>query len=102
MEQVETSKGNGKARSLGRQGKDKQEAVLKSTVLKERMSQLVKLKTAADEASQNLNDAIKAAAEKSGFLASVVRKVVVAKAGEDFEGKHREVEQLQLAFDAVE
>jgi len=101
MEQVETSKGNGK-QPRGRQGADKQEAVLKSTVLKERMSQLVKLKTAADEASQNLNDAIKAAAEKSGFLASVVRKVVVAKAGEDFDGKKREVEQLEIAFEAVE
>lgn len=103
MEQIETGKGNGKGRTevQGRKAKDRQEAVIEPKVLKQRMGELVKLKKAADSASEDLNDAIKACAEKSGLLASVVRKAVVASAGEDFEAKHREVEQLQLAFDAV-
>jgi hypothetical protein len=101
MEQVQVG-GNGADKSAkGRKGKDRQEAVIEPQVLKQRMPQLVKLKKSSDSASEDLNDAIKACAEKSGLLASVVRKAVVASAGEDFEAKHREVEQLQLAFDAV-
>lgn len=95
-----TEESTGK-KARGRKTKDKQEAVIKPDVLRERMGELVKLKKAADSAAVELNDAIKAAAEKSGLLATVVRKAVVASAGEDFEAKHREVEQLQLAFEAV-
>lgn len=98
MESTQT--GNGKA-PRGRKGKDKQSAVIEASVLKERLPQLVKLKNAADEASEDLNDAITAAAEKSGLLATVVRKIVSASAGEDFESKRREAEQLSLAFDEV-
>lgn len=90
-----------KGAARGRKGPDKQEAVIEPKVLKQRMPELVKLKKAADLAGVVLSDAIKVAAEKSGFLASVVRKAVVASAGEDFEAKNREVEQLQLAFEAV-
>lgn len=86
----------------GRKNRDKQEAVIEVAKLREKLPQLVKLKKASDEASSDLNDAIKAAAEKSGLLASVVRKVVVASAGENFEEKKREAEQLSLAFEEVE
>lgn len=86
----------------GRKGKDKQEAVIEIGKLRQKLPELVKLKKTADEASANLNDAIKSAAEKSGLLASVVRKVVVASAGENFEEKKREAEQLSLAFEEVE
>ena len=85
----------------GRKGKDKQEAVIETAELKKRMPQLVKLKKAADDAGEDLNDAIKKAAEESGLLATVVRKAVVASAGENFEAKHREVTQLSLAFGAL-
>ena len=102
MEQVQVGGNGADNGAKGRKGKDRQEAVIEPKVLKQRMGELVKLKKASDSASENLNDAIKAAAEKSGFLASIVRKVVVAKAGEDFDGKKREAEQLELAFEAVE
>lgn len=95
--QSETGKG-----ARGRKGKDKQEAVIEAAVLKKKLPELVKLKKAADEASADLNDAIKKAAEQSGLLATVVRKVVVASAGENFEEKKREAEQLSLAFEEVE
>jgi len=102
MEQIGTTVGKGNGKGVdGRKGKDKQSAVPQPQILKARMPELVKLKKASDTASVHLNDAVKAAAEKSGLLASVVRKAVVASAGEDFEAKHREVEQLQLAFDAI-
>jgi len=93
--------GNGKSKARGRKGKDKQESVIEVAELKKRMAQLVKLKKANDETAQDLNDAIKKAAEESGLLASVVRKAVVASAGEVFEAKHREVEQMVLAFEAL-
>jgi len=93
--------GSGKTKGKGRKGKDRQEAVIEVAELKKRMAQLVKLKKANDETAEDLNDAIKKAAEESGLLASVVRKAVVASAGEDFEAKHREVEQLSLAFEAL-
>lgn len=90
------------AKAKGRKGADKQEAVIEVAKLRGKLPELVKLKKANDEAAANLNDAIKAAAEKSGLLASVVRKVVVASAGEKFEEKKREAEQLALAFEEVE
>lgn len=108
MEQIGTEGGkrrrrvNGEEKDVeGRKGRDKQEAVIEVAELKKRMPQLVKLKKTSDEASEDLNDAIKKAAEESGLLASVVRKAVVAQAGENFEEKRREVEQLSLAFEAL-
>lgn len=98
---TDTTKGNGKG-TRGRKGKDKQEAVVEIGKLREKLPHLVQLKNTADGAASDLNDAIKATAEKCGLLASVVRKVVVASAGENFEEKKREAEQLSLAFEEVE
>ena len=78
-----------------------QEAVERPQVLREAMPELVSLKKAADEASRDLSEAIKAKAKESGFLASVVRRLVVAKAGDKFGEKQREVEQLALVFEEV-
>lgn len=100
---TETTKGNGKgAGTRGRKNRDNQEAVIEIAALRKMLPQLITLKNNADSAASDLNDAIKAAAEKSGLLASVVRKVVVASAGENFEEKKREVEQLSLAFEEIE
>jgi hypothetical protein len=85
----------------GRKTADKQEAVIEPKALKEALPSLVKLKLAADEATRALNDRVKTVAKKSGFLAAVVRKVTVAKAGEGFEEEHRKAEQLELAFTEV-
>lgn len=93
------SNGNGAKPPRGRKGKDKQDAVIETGKLKEKLTYLVKLKKANDSAAVEFADAIKATAEKSGLLASVVRKVVVAAAGEDYEAKQREAEQLSLAFE---
>lgn len=92
---------DGARKPQARKGRDKQEKVEQPQVINERMDQLVRLKKASDEASQDLSDAIKKAAEDSGYLASVVRKIVVAKAGDGYAEKKREAEQLALLFDEV-
>lgn len=86
----------------GRQDRGGQEKVIDKTHLVEKIPHLVKLHTAAKEAGKDLSSAIKKVAEKSGLLASVVRKVVVAKAGENFDEKKKEAEQLALMFDEVQ
>lgn len=94
-----SKKGKGGAR--GRIGKDKQEAALKNTELRELSQELVLLKKSADDAATDYSDAIKAAAEKTGYHASTIRSVIAALAGDDFEDKKGKVEQLQLAFEAL-
>lgn len=98
--------GGGKTRkkknaAAGRKDAEKQDAVIECAVIKTRINQLVRLKNAADEASQDLNDAITKAAEDSGLLSSTVRRFVTARAGEDFEGAKRKVAQLALVFEEV-
>lgn len=100
MEHTEPAKGNGK-QPRGRKNRDKQEAVIKTDVITERIEELERLYTAAGDASTALNDAIKKAAEDSGLLASVVRKLVVARASDKFAEKQREAAQLVLVFDEV-
>jgi hypothetical protein len=78
-----------------------QEAVPDAVVLKEGLPAVIKSILAADEAKKQANDKVKALAKKSGFLASVVKKVAKAKAGEGFEEAHRVAEQLELAFSEV-
>jgi hypothetical protein len=104
MEQIGTTTGNGKSRQRsteGRKDKTGQPAVMQPGVLKEKLNQLVKLKKAADEAATEFNEGVSKTAEKSGMLASVVRKVVTAAAGENFEEEKRKAEQMSLAFEEV-
>ena len=75
--------------------------MIKHESLATRMDALVKLHHAAHSAGEELNDAVKVAAEESGFLASVVRKFVTAQAGENFEEAKRKCEQLSLCFEEI-
>lgn len=94
------SRGGRSAR--GRQDRSGQEKVIDKTHLVEKVPYLVELHTRARDAQKDLSGAIKAVAEKSGLLASVVRKIIVAKAGESFDEKKKEAEQLALMFDEVQ
>ncbi len=87
---------------VGRKDSDNQEAVIKLSEVKDRIDYLVGLHNAAKDAGAELNDGIKAIAEKSGLLASVVRKYVVAKAGDKYEEEERKVQQLSLIFEIEE
>lgn len=90
--------GTGAGRARGRQDRSGQEKVIDMSKLTERLPHLVKLHTASKDANADLSSAITTVAEKSGLLASVVRRVVVAKAGENFDEKKKEAEQLELVF----
>ena len=100
MERVGEQSGNGKEkRAAGRKDASKQPAVMDVTKFKDDLPKLKKLIVAAEEANEDMNNAITKVAEKSGILASVVRKVAKAWAGDDLEEKRREAEQLHLAFE---
>lgn len=94
--ETETRKG-----AKARVGADKQEAVQKPKIIKDRIDELVNLKERADDAAERYSDGIKRAAEDSGYLASVVKKFVTARAGEKFEEKKRECEQQLELFEEV-
>jgi ABC-type branched-subunit amino acid transport system substrate-binding protein len=100
--QTQTEEGTRKSRTpRARKNRDQQEAVANADPIKKGIAELVHLYKEHQEADQVLNDAIKAGAEASGLLASVVRKLVAARAGDNFQEKAREVGQLQFIFDAV-
>lgn len=85
----------------GRKDADKQEAVIVVPELEKRIQELEDLHKKKTAAKDRYNDAVKAAAEKCGMLASVVNKFVNARVGESFEDEKRKNEQLQLCFDEI-
>lgn len=101
METQPGTNGKGKRKAKARMDADKQEAVQQPKVIKERIDELVNAKQRADDAAEAYSDAIKNAAEASGYLASAVKKFVTARAGEKFEEEHRKVEQQLELFEEV-
>lgn len=83
----------------GRKDASKQPAVKRPQIVAEKLDYLVGLHNAAKTKADERDEAVTAVAEESGYLASAVRKLVTAKAGEKFEEKHREVEQQGELFD---
>lgn len=88
-------------RARGRQDKSGQEAVQDITKLNDAMTKLLKLRADLTAATTDYSEAVKKAAESSGFLATVVRKLVDAKAGDKFDEVKRVVDQLGTAFELV-
>lgn len=86
-------------KARGRKDSQGQEGVINRNEVEESLDELTQLYAASASAAEELNDAIKAVAERSGLLASVVRKYVTAKAGEKFDDVKKTVEQLSLIFD---
>ena len=103
MEQVQSGEGKKRGRrATGRKDAEKVAAVQKPKVIADRLDELVKLHREAKEASEAAAEAITKAAEDSGYLASSVKKLVVAKSGEKYEEKKREVAQQHELFEEVE
>lgn len=100
LEQVPGARGRRKA-APGRQDRSGQEKVVKLKEFEDRVPHLVSLYNAQKTAAKDFSDAVKAVAEKSGLYASVVRKGVVAKAGDNFEERQKEATQLELVFDRL-
>ncbi len=101
MERIDGAAERAVRGARGRQGRDKQEKVIRMKELDDRIPHLVSLHTKSKDAAKDYSDAVKAVAEKSGLLASVVRRFVVAKAGQNFDEKKKEAEQLSLVFDEL-
>ena len=95
---TETTKKGKDVRGRKDQG---QESVKRPKVIAEAIEELVELHIKAGAAADRLADAVKATAQKSGFLASVVRSFVVARAGEKFEEAKTKAGQLNLIFEKV-
>jgi len=85
----------------GRKDADKQETVTKPDIVGEKIYSLVILYKASQSAGAEFGDAVKAAAEASGYNAAAIRKFVVARAGENFAEKKRDLEQQMELFDEV-
>jgi hypothetical protein len=96
---IEKAKG-----ARGRKDVDKEDgATIKLKPLKDALRELGELALKAKEANAKVKDAIKAVAEKSGLLSSVVRRLVKALSGDSdqFEDEKRKVEQLGIVFEEI-
>jgi len=92
------------SKARGRKDKDKEDGgVIKIEPLRKSLRELGELAIKAAEANAKLKDAVKATAEKSGLVASVVRRLVKALGGDKdhFEDEKRKAEQTQLVFDEI-
>ena len=102
QQQTETTKGNGRTSPPGRKSQTTgQEESIRLGPIKDSIDELVTLYTEAQESKARCSDGIKAAAEKAGLMAGVVRKFVKARAGDKFEDAKRTVEQLSLVFEQI-
>lgn len=98
--QTETEKGKG-TRGRGRMDANRQPATKQPKIVADGIEELVTLYDRAKTATDKSNDAIAAIAEKSGFLASAVRKLVVAKATDKYEETKRLIEQQMDLFETA-
>ena len=94
-------KGKSKPKSLGRKDAEGQEQTITLDPIRDSIEELVASYTRMNNASDEFNDQVKAAAEKSGLLSSTVRKFVVARASDDFGERARKVQQLALVFEEI-
>lgn len=91
--------GSGKA--TGRKGRDGQEAVTQPSVVADAIDELERLETKARAAAAATNEAIKKVASESGYTASSIKKLVVARVGEKFKERMRDAEQQLELFTEV-
>lgn len=92
-----------RGRTAARTRKDKtgQAAVFKPEALAVKVDHLIGLHKAKSSAATDFSEAIKAVAEACGQNAKAVRSYITARAGENFEERKRDAEQLSLIFDSI-
>ena len=92
----------GKAKGArGRKDADKQESVTKPQEIEKRIDELVRGYNAAQEAAEASSDAIKAAAEASGYNVKNVRSLVIARVKDTVQERRRDAEQQLELFNEV-
>ena len=81
---------------------DHQEAIIKLEELNPlAIATLITDFRAAHDAAEVLAEGVKANAERAGIQASVLRKFIAARAGENFGDKKRDALQLSLLFEEI-
>lgn len=86
-------------RGRTRKNEDKQEAVFKPDIFKERKQKLMNLCRALTDASSDFGSAVANCAEDCGLNASTVRRIIVAEAKDKMDGLKKQHEQLQLLLE---
>lgn len=99
VDEVNTS--HTQRRAKARKDASGQEATIKLDAIRERIDHLVLSYRHASDAAETFSEDVKAVAEKAGINAAAVKKFVVARAGEHFEDKKRDVMQMALVFEHV-
>lgn len=66
-----------------------------------KLEHLLKLYRKAEEAKEDLSDAIKAVAEAGGVHASVLKRFIAARGGENFTKARAKSAQLELLFEEI-
>ena len=85
----------------GRKDNTGQEAAIKMVPFKEGIEALVASYTAYQEVKEQFSDGCKAIAEKTGLHTATVRRVVVAKASDNFAEASAKAQQMSLAFEEM-
>ncbi len=99
---VDSKKENGESgKAEGRKERDGQSAVTNPKVVTDAIDNLEELHLKAAAAQTVLNEAIKKVAEKSGYLASAIKKLVNARMKDRFADKKRDAEQQLELFNEV-
>jgi hypothetical protein len=88
-------------KARGRKGADKQEAVVRPKVVQAAIGELIDSLVKAQNASDRFNTMVKKVAEEAGMQASNVKKFVKARAGEAFQERKRDADQMALLFEEV-
>lgn len=88
-------------KARGRKDAYGQEAVTRPEIIEERIDELVQGYTAAKEAAEQSSEAIKKAAEDSGYNTKAVRALVLARASDSVQERRRDAEQQLELFNEV-
>ena len=92
---------NAISKAKGRKDADKQEAVTRPKIIAERIEELVRGYSAAKDAAEASSEAIKAAAEASGYNTKSVRALVAARFTDTVDERRRDADQQLELFNEV-
>lgn len=98
---TEGKPGKGANRPAGRRDSTGTPATMSTKPVKEMLKDLITLETKRVAATEKFNDQVNAVAEKAGFSASNLRRLVKAHAKDKFQEVKRDIEQLGILFDDV-
>ena len=69
--------------------------------MSDKLDHLLKLHGAKEEAKEDFSKAVKSVAEEAGVHASVLKRFIVARWGDDFEKARARSAQLEMLFEEI-